>query len=236
MKTKLNQTVAAIFTATLLTTSPAVFAEGIPTVDLANIKQSVENFMQDAANHAENIEKWALQAQQMIDQIEHLKSQVDNQLKHLEAIKGARDIGKAEAILNTLNNAPDEWADIYKTVQEIDPTATLKNIKIDPDSEIKHAQHLSQQAATNINQLESVMKEFKSIAKAIENKEVKDPKDAADLTNRIALNTAIVTTIAAEYDIMQKQFEQEQRLQEQAQHRLDRCSYSVFSGGDGKCK
>ncbi|MBQ9213935.1 MAG: hypothetical protein IJ150_08355 [Bacteroidales bacterium] len=236
MKTKLKQTVAAIFTATLLTTSPAVFAEGIPTVDLANIKQSVENFMQDAANHAENIEKWALQAQQMIDQIEHLKSQVDNQLKHLEAIKGARGIGKAEAILNTLNNAPDEWADIYKTVQEIDPTATLKNIKIDPDSEIKHAQHLSQQAATNINQLESVMKEFKSIAKAIENKEVKDPKDAADLTNRIALNTAIVTTIAAEYDIMQKQFEQEQRLQEQAQHRYDRCSYSIISGGDGKCK
>ena len=236
MKTKFKQTVAAIFTATLLTTSPAVFAEGIPTVDLANIKQSVENFMQDAANHAENIEKWALQAQQMIDQIEHLKSQVDNQLKHLEAIKGARGIGKAEAILNTLNNAPDEWADIYKTVQEIDPTATLKNIKIDPDSEIKHAQHLSQQAATNINQLESVMKEFKSIAKAIENKEVKDPKDAADLTNRIALNTAIVTTIAAEYDIMQKQFEQEQRLQEQAQHRYDRCSYSIISGGDGKCK
>ena len=230
MKTKLNQTVAAIFTATLLTTSPAVFAEGIPTVDLANIMQGVENFMQDAANHAENIEKWALQAQQMIDQIEHLKSQVDNQLKHLEAIKGARGIGKAEAILNTLNNAPDEWADIYKTVQEIDPTATLKNIKIDPDSEIKHAQHLSQQAATNINQLESVMKEFKSIAKAIENKEVKDPKDAADLTNRIALNTAIVTTIAAEYDIMQKQFEQEQRLQEQKQHELDRCGFKKARG------
>ena len=230
MKTKLNQTVAAIFTATLLTTSPAVFAEGIPTVDLANIMQGVENFMQDAANHAENIEKWALQAQQMIDQIEHLKSQVDNQLKHLEAIKGARGIGKAEAILNTLNNAPDEWADIYKTVQEIDPTATLKNIKIDPDSEIKHAQHLSQQAATNINQLESVMKEFKSIAKAIENKEVKDPKDAADLTNRIALNTAIVTTIAAEYDIMQKQFEQEQRLQEQKQHELDRCGFREERG------
>lgn len=236
MKIKLNQTLVAVLTSAVLFTSTHSNASGIPTVDGAAIAQGVQNMVMDMANQAEQMAEWVKQYENMLTQIKHLEDQLKQQKAHYEAITKARGVGKVDAVLDAINNAPDEWADIYATVQKIDPTATLKKIEIDPNKEVKDAELLRIQAEEDYNQISAVLKDLTNIYNTVKNGEVKDQKDAADLANRIMLNTARVTTIAAQYDIMQKQFEQEQRLQEQAQHRYDRCSYSIISGGDGKCK
>ena len=230
MKIKLNQTLVAVLTSAVLFTSTHANASGIPTVDGAAIAQGVQNMVMDMANQAEQMAEWVKQYENMLTQIKHLEDQLKQQKAHYEAITKARGVGKVDAVLDAINNAPDEWADIYATVQKIDPTATLKDIKIDPDKEVKNAEYLKQKAVKDINQISAVLEDLTNIYKTVKNGEVKDQKDAADLANRIMLNTARVTTIAAQYDIMQKQFEQEQRLQEQKQHELDRCGFREERG------
>lgn len=215
MKIKVNQTLVAVLTSAVLFTSTHANASGIPTVDGAAIAQGVQDMVMDMANQAEQMAEWVKQYENMLTQIKHLEDQLKQQKAHYEAITKARGVGKVDAVLDAINNAPDEWADIYATVQKIDPTATLKKIEIDPNKEVKDAELLRIQAEEDYNQISAVLKDLTNIYNTVKNGEVKDQKDAADLANRIMLNTARVTTIAAQYDIMQKEMEREQDLSDQ---------------------
>jgi type IV secretion system protein VirB5 len=95
MKLNLKPTLTALFTAGALLASQA-HAAGIPTFDAAAIAQ------------------WTNQANQMAEQIKQFEQQIQNQIDHLNAIKGARGVGKVDAVLDVFEKAPDEWADIYK--------------------------------------------------------------------------------------------------------------------------
>ena len=223
MKIKVNQTLVAVLTSAVLFTSTAANASGIPTVDGAAIAQGVQNMVMDMANQAEQMAEWVKQYENMLTQIENLQAQLEQQKAHYEAITKARGVGKVDAVLDAMTNAPDEWADIYATVQKIDPTATLKKIEIDPNKEVKDAELLRIQAEEDYNQISAVLKDLTNIYNTVKNGEVKDQKDAADLANRIMLNTARVTTIAAQYDIMQKELEREQDLSDQKLFNRSQC-------------
>lgn len=194
MKTK-KTLLTCILSATLLATQPAVAATGVPTVDWAAVAA------------------WNTQAKQMIEQINQFKSQVENQINHLKAIKGARGIGKAYAFLDMVEAAPEEWADIYKTVQGVDPRKALQNTKIDPDLEIKHAETIKQEADKDIIKISNIYQDLDKIAKEINAGKVIEPKDAADLANRLQLNTAMITAMNAKYDMLERQMRQQERLQ-----------------------
>lgn len=230
MKIKLNQTLVAVLTSAVLFTSTHANASGIPTVDGAAIAQGVQDMVMDMTNHAETIAQWTQQAQDMYDSLIKLEAQINNQIQHLNAIKGARGLGKVGAVLDIADDAPEEWADIYATIQKIDPTKTLKDIQIDPDSEIKHAEELKNQAIKDGKQLKKVFSELKDIGTRIQNGEVKEPKDAADIQTRIQYNAAIITAMATRYDILEKELQQQERLQEQKQHELDRCGFREERG------
>ena len=190
-----NILLTCILSATLLATQPAVAATGVPTVDWAAVAA------------------WNTQAKQMIEQINQFKSQVENQINHLKAIKGARGIGKAYAFLDMVEAAPEEWADIYKTVQGVDPRKALQNTKIDPDLEIKHAETIKQEADKDIIKISNIYQDLDKIAKEINAGKVIEPKDAADLANRLQLNTAMITAMNAKYDMLERQMRQQERLQ-----------------------
>ena len=207
-----NTLLTCILSATLLATQPAVAATGVPTVDWAAVAA------------------WNTQAKQMIEQINQFKSQVENQINHLKAIKGARGIGKAYAFLDMVEAAPEEWADIYKTVQGVDPRKALQNTKIDPDLEIKHAETIKQEADKDIIKISNIYQDLDKIAKEINAGKVIEPKDAADLANRLQLNTAMITAMNAKYDMLERQMRQQERLQEQAISRSIDCSYLRING------
>ncbi|MBO4576372.1 MAG: hypothetical protein J5680_04585 [Neisseriaceae bacterium] len=223
MKSQLKQTVIAVLTSAVLFAAPAANASGIPTVDAAAIAQGVQNMVMDISNQAEQMAEWQKQFDNMVQQITTLQNQLEQQKAHYEAITKARGIGKADAIVTAITNAPDEWADIYKTIQDINPTATLKKIEIDPDREVKDAAVLKEQAEKDYNSISTVLKDLEDIGKRIKNNEVNDQKDAADLANRILANMATVTTIAAQYDIMEKEREREQDLSDQKLFNRSQC-------------
>lgn len=205
-------TLTALFTASVLLTSPATIAGGIPTVDFAAL------------------DSWMKQSNQMTQQIAQFEQQIQNQIDHLKAIKGARGVGKVDAVLDVFEKAPDEWADIYKTAQNIDPSKTLKDIKIDPDQEIKHAEMLKQEAIKDGKNLTKIFKELSSIAQDIKSGKIQDTKDAADLTNRIQINTAMISAMQAKYDLMEREMRQKERLQAQAITARRSCAYKKFIG------
>ena len=190
-----NTLLTCILSATLLATQPAVAATGVPTVDWAAVAA------------------WNTQAKQMIEQINQFKSQVENQINHLKAIKGARGIGKAYAFLDMVEAAPEEWADIYDTVKGINSKDVLDKIQIDPDLEIKHAEKLKQDAVKDMEKLGKIYTDLDKIAKEINAGKVIEPKDAADLANRLQLNTAMLTAMNAKYDMLERQMRQQERLQ-----------------------
>ena len=225
MKTKLNQTVVAIFTATLLTTSPAVFAEGIPTVDLANIKQSVENFMQDAANHAETIEQWAKQAESMFQQIEHLKTQIENQIQMIENVKNVKDLESALNVMNDFMGMPDEWRDIYATVQDLDPTGELKKLKFDPNLEIKNRME-------DLKVVEKIQKGFKESKDRLQqaNDLVKSANSELALQKATAIILAEQTRIQQaqfEYNMLQQKYAADEKANHQKEIQLNECIWSA---------
>ena len=228
MKTKLKQTVAAIFTATLLTTSPAVFADGIPTVDLANIKQGVENFMQDAANHVETIEQWAKQAESMFQQIEHLKTQIQNQLDTLEAIKNVKDLDDAANVLNRLKDVPDEWADMYQSVKDLDPRKALDKLKYDPEMAKKNAME-------DLTILNDIQKQFDKNSKNSTFARLQEAEKLLNSANsEIALQKANAMILAEQtkiqqaqfqYDILKAKYEAQEKANYEKKRELHKCYY-----------
>ena len=216
MKTK-KTLLTFILSATLLATQPAVAATGVPTVDWAAVAA------------------WNTQAKQMIEQINQFKSQVENQINHLKAIKGARGIGKAYAFLDMVEAAPEEWADIYDTVKGINSKDVLDKIQIDPDLEIKHAEKLKQDAVKDMEKLGKIYTDLDKIAKEINAGKVIEPKDAADLANRLQLNTAMITAMNAKYDMLERQMRQQERLQSKKIDERSVCILKARGNLEEKC-
>ena len=120
MKSSLKQAAIAVFTAATLFTAVPAMADGVPTVDFAAIA------------------KWNEQAKQMIESINTLKSQLQTQLDHLNAVKNIRDLDDVLNVIERFESLPDEWAGIYKTVGNIDPTQELAKLKFDPELAVKN--------------------------------------------------------------------------------------------------
>lgn len=189
MKYQLKQTVIAILTATTLFSTPAANASGIPTVDGANIAQGVQNMLMDIMNHAETITQWT-------ENFNHLKTQIQNQIDTLNAIKNVDDLDSALNAIDNIMNMPDEWKDIYATVQDLDPTGELKKLKFDPDLELKNRM-------TDLKIVEGIQKGFKESKDRLQR--------ATDLlrsaNSEIALQKATALIMAEQTRLQQAQFE-----------------------------
>ena len=109
-----------ILCATLLATQPTM-AAGIPTVDV------------------QAVQSWIKQADQMHQNLEHLKTQIKHQVDTFNAIKNTKDLDGVVRAMDMLDKMPDEWANIYKTVENIDPTGELKKLNYNPKLSMENA-------------------------------------------------------------------------------------------------
>lgn len=221
MKLKLKQTVITVLTSATLLTAPAAFASGIPTVDAAAIGQAVMGIVQEATQHAETIEQWTTQ-------LENMQQQIQNQIDHLNAIRGARGLDKVTAVLDTLEQIPEEWEDIYSTVQRIDPTKVISADKFDPQEEQKLLVGWGEQVKKISHGLKTEMREIERLrdkaAKA------QDLKEASDIANAIAARGAQLQVYKMEYDIMKSQFEAQQQIANEKRRLFFECSYARVNG------
>ena len=221
MKLKVKQTVAAVLTSATLLATPAAFASGIPTVDGAAIAQAVMDVVMEATQHAETIEQWTTQLQNM-------EQQIQNQIDHLNAIKGARGLDKVTAVLDTLEQIPEEWEDIYGTVQKIDPTKVISADKYDPQEQQKLLVGWGETVKKISKGLKTEMREIERLRdKAAQ---ATDLKEASDIANAISARAAQLQVYKMEYDIMKSQFETQQQIAEERLKAKRKCAYREARG------
>ena len=230
MKTQLKQTVIAVLTSAVLLTSPAANASGIPTVDGANIAQGVQSMLMDIMNQAETIQQWTTN-------FEHLKTQIQNQIDQLNAIKNVKDLDDVLKIMNTINDMPQEWADMYKTVEKLDPTGELAKLKYDPELAMKNAMN-------DIAILNAIEKQFDPNNKTGTHYRLKQATDllkSAD--SEIALQKVTAMILAEQTRIQQAQFQYAtikekygslETANREKQKEREHCYVQQYINGNGK--
>ena len=189
MKLQLKQTVIAVITSATLFAAPAANASGIPTVDGAAIAQGVQSMVMDIMNQAETIVQWE-------QNFEHLKTQIENQIQMIENVKNVKDLDSALNVMNDFMSMPDEWRDIYSTVQDLDPTGELKKLKFNPELELKNRME-------DLKVVDKIQKGFEESKKRLE--QANDLVKSAN--SEIALQKATAIILAEQTRIQQAQFE-----------------------------
>lgn len=234
MKSQLKQTVIAVLTSAVLFTAPAANASGIPTVDGANIAQGVQSMLMDIMNQAETIQQWTTN-------FEHLKTQIENQIKTLESIKNVKDLDDVLNVMNKIQDMPEEWSDMYKTVEKLDPTGELAKLKYDPELAIKNAMN-------DIAMLNAIQKQFDPNNKNGSHYRLKQATDllkSAD--SEIALQKVTAMILAEQTRIQQAQFQyatikekydSQEKANREKQKERDICYHQAYINGEdlSKCR
>lgn len=183
MKLKIKPVLTAVLTASVLLTSPLANAEGIPTVDL------------------KAVQSWIKQADQMTQQINHLREQIQHQVDTINAIRNIRDLDGVVRAIGTLESMPDEWADIYQNIKDLDPTGELKKLTYDPEMALKNAM-------SDLKVVDTLQKQFDpnnptGFRKRLE--QATDLLKSAD--SQVAVQKATALILAEQTRMQQAQFE-----------------------------
>ena len=218
-----------ILSATLWTTSATALAGGVPTMDMGVVAQTAEQ----AKQHIETIHQWT-------QNLQHLKDQIKNQIDHINAIKNIKDLDDVIAVFDRLQSVPDEWADIYKTVENTDPSKKLASLKFDPDLAMKNAMK-------DLTWVENMQKEFDPNNKRGTRHRLEEATNLLKTANsELALQKATAMILAEqtkiqqaklEYDIMKSKYEADERANELLEDKVSKCIYQNLHKGDiKKCK
>lgn len=200
----LRKTIAPILLTLSLTS--IVQAQGIPTIDASSIAKSVEQI----AQMKEQIEN-------QVKQISELKNQV-TALTSLDGLKNAaQDL--------TLDNIPTEWKDIYKDIDGLSKTdvdSILSLNSYDPEGGRK-------MLANHANNLESAFKETTERFGRLNNLQEKlqtatNVKEAADIQNQIATESAAIAVSQTQLDNMQRSYEIQKEIHAEQSLHNDYCS------------
>lgn len=200
----LKKAVTTLFL-TLATTSLSQ-AQGIPTIDASAIAHSV---MQ--------INEMKTQIENQISQINELRNQV-TALTSLDGLKNAaQDL--------TLDNIPTEWKDIYRDIDALSQT-DVENILSLKDYDPAGGRKL---LANHVTNLESAFKETTDRMTRLNGLQSKlktatNIKEAADIQNQIATESAAIAVSQTQLDNMHRTYEiQKEIYAEQSLHN-DYCS------------
>jgi type IV secretion system protein VirB5 len=217
MKTKLLTTLSAVSLTFAL--SGVVNAQGIPVIDATAI-----------AKHLEQIVHMKQQIENQVSQIVELK----NQVEALTSVEGLKNAAQELA----LDNIPAEWQDIYKNVDKIstaDIDKLLNQKKYDPEG--------ARKLLTNYTaSLEKAFTETSQRFERLNNLQTKlqtatNVKEAADIQNQIATESAAIAVSQTQLDNMQRAYEIQRGVHAEQHREAEFCANAVLLGWetDGKC-
>ena len=217
MKTKLLTTLSAVSLTFAL--SGVVNAQGIPVIDATAI-----------AKHLEQIVHMKQQIENQVSQIVELK----NQVEALTSEEGLKNVAQELA----LDNIPAEWEDIYKNVDSLSKTDVdniINKRNYDPDGGRKLLANYSQSVEKSFKETAERFERLNSLQTKLQT--ATNVKEAADIQNQIATESAAIAVTQTQLDNMQRAYEI-QRGGHAEQHReAEFCANAVLLGWetDGKC-
>ena len=193
-------------------------AGGIPVFDGAAVAQAIQ------------------QGIQMGQQIQNQVEQIEKAGQQLKALTGSRNLGN---ILKTeaLEQLPDEWKSVYSAAM---------NAKEGNFKDILNSKGYNQNGDTD-----RLIKHYSLTYKAIKDSEVRfknikalmdrvnttqDAKAAADLQNRIQLETAYIQQNQTQLDMMERYMALDEKVQVKKRQERDRCiRQNQIKGTSGSC-
>lgn len=216
-----KQTLLALFVASTLLVNPT-FASGIPTVDVAA-----------AAS-------WMNQSKQMLENLEHLKTQINNQLETINSIKNVKDLDGAIRAMTALENMPDEWANIYKSVEKIDPTGELKKIKFNPEmakenamKDLKAVEALQKQFdQNNPTGFRRRLEQATNLLKTADSQVGVQKATAMIMAEQVRMQQAMF-----EYDTIKAKYAANEKANELKKKEIEKCYYANYATKEfSKCR
>jgi type IV secretion system protein VirB5 len=172
---------AATLSATLVSASIGLRAQGIPVIDAANLAQAINQVL-----------AWEAQYNQMLQQIQQLQFQTENSIRNLESITGNRGLGMIS------NNI---------TASVVDPNLQAQLSQINTYAGSYEAiksqlNNLTQASTTRFAQIQSLMLAINS---------TNDPKAIAELNGRIQAEQAMIANEQKEVALVRQQLELQSR-------------------------
>ena len=217
MKTKLLTTLSAVSLTFAL--SGVVNAQGIPVIDATAI-----------AKHLEQIVHMKQQIENQVSQIVELK----NQVEALTSEEGLKNVAQELA----LDNIPAEWEDIYKNVDSLSKTDVdniINKRNYDPDGGRKLLANYSQSVEKSFKETAERFERLNSLQTKLQT--ATNVKEAADIQNQIATESAAIAVTQTQLDNMQRAYEIQRGVHAEQHREAEFCANAVLLGWetDGKC-
>jgi type IV secretion system protein VirB5 len=182
------------------------YAQGIPTIDATAI-----------AKYVEQIAQMKTQIENQVSQITELK----NQVTALTSVDGLKNAAKDL----TLDNVPAEWQDIYKDIDalsqaDIDSLLSHKNYEANNSQKIlvNYTNSLEKaftETTERFNRLNSLQSRLQT---------AKNVKEAADIQNQIATESAAIAVAQTQLDNIHRAYEVQKEIHAEQALRDDYCS------------
>ena len=187
------------------------YAQGIPTIDAAAIAKYVEQIAQMKTQ----IENQMSQIENQVSQITELK----NQVTALTSMEGLENAAKNL----TLNNIPAEWQEIYRTIPshaQIDSLLSHKNydsnnsqaLLVNYTNSLDRAFSETKKRLNELNRLQEELTGAKNI------------KEATDIQNQIATESAAIAVAQTQPDNIHRAYEVQKEIHAEQALRDDYCS------------
>ena len=213
----LKKAVAPIFLTFALTN--IAHAQGIPVVDPSSILTLREQYKQ--------LDEMKKQIENQVSQIKELRNQV-TALTSLDGLKNAaQDL--------TLDNIPTEWKEIYKDIDALSQT-DVNNILSLKDYDPAGGRKL---LANHVTNLESAFKETTDRMTRLNGLQSKlktatNVKEAADIQNQIATESAAIAVSQTQLDNMHRTYEIQKEVYAEQHKQREYCAEAAFFGWETK--
>lgn len=196
----------------LTVTSPSLFASGIPVVDAASIAKTVEEGLNRAAEAAKQLEQLKQQYEQAIKYAEEQKKRLEGFTDFSHGFDSTSSYMKdslssitnsAKSNLNSLRSQYELSSNVAETQQRYD--AIL--------AKIKFYENFNNEMQERAKRITNLQKDFAS---------ADTPQKKADLSNQLNTEKLTMELQLKQYDIAERQLENERKAQYEAYIRQKR--------------
>ncbi|MGT4033876.1 type IV secretion system protein [Escherichia coli] len=199
-----DKVLSFLFAGIITITSPSIFASGIPVVDVAAIAKTVEEGLNRAAEAARQLEQLKQQYEQTIRYAEEQKKRLEGFTDFSNGFDSASSYMKdslstitnsAKSDLSSLRSQYDLSSNVAETQQKYD--AIL--------AKIKFYENFNNEMQERAKRLTTLQKEFASADTP--------QKKKADLSNQLNTEKLTMELQLKQYDIAERQLENERKAQ-----------------------
>lgn len=201
-----DKVLSFLFAGIITITSPSIFASGIPVVDVAAIAKTVEEGLNRAAEAARQLEQLKQQYEQTIRYAEEQKKRLEGFTDFSNGFDSASSYMK-DSLSTITNSAKSDLSSLRSQYDLSDLSSNVAETQQKYDAilaKIKFYENFNNEMQERAKRLTTLQKEFAS---------ADTPQKKADLSNQLNTEKLTMELQLKQYDIAERQLENERKAQ-----------------------